>query len=294
MARAELPTRATCIPFRAVFLPNCGFTFLILPSNSVGSILGARSCCFSARKQQPKVRPTFSKSWKKTKIRQTAVFRASSLSFSCRDSTHPVCVSWAIHPLRSSRILESSFTFVPVFFFLLVFLNGKTRYVFLLFFLSPYWWLENQLLKYIFLVILVGLILLSCVIAAFKAFHLSAPILMHWHFFFNQHIFVILLFIYFWLDNRSWARRVAPSCANLPNDVLIVLLFCHAPGILSVPWRDVIPTWKSTGQKILCVYFWVRFFSFNFLYFSLRAVILSLSFIRGASYFIHTHHHFFV
>ena len=84
-----------------------------------------------------------------------------------------MCVSWAIHPLRSSRILESSFTFVSVFFFLLVFLNGKTRYVFLLFFLSPYWWLENQLLKYIFLVILVGLILLSCVIAALKAFHLS-------------------------------------------------------------------------------------------------------------------------
>ena len=180
------------------------------------------------------------------------------------------------------------------FFFLLVFLNGKTRYVFLLFFLSPYWWLENQLLKYIFLVILVGLILLSCVIAAFKAFHLSAPILMHWHFFFNQHIFVILLFIYFWLDNRSWARRVAPSCANLPNDVLIVLLFCHAPGILSVPWWDVRPTWKSTGHKILCVCFWVRFFSFNFLDFTLRAVILSLSFIRGASYFIHTHHHFLV
>jgi hypothetical protein len=40
--------------------------------------------------------------------------------------------------------------------------------------LSPYWWLENQLLKYIFFShFLVGLILLSCVIAALKAFHLS-------------------------------------------------------------------------------------------------------------------------
>lgn len=196
------------------------------------------------------------------------------------------------HPSVTVLTDESSFTFVSVFFSCWSSWMERPAMFSCFFFLSPYWWLENRLLKYIFFQSF------SCrfdiVVVRYCSVKSISPISMHWHFFFNQHIFVILLFIYFWLDNRSWARRVAPSCANLPNDVLIVLLFCHAPGILSVPWWDVIPTWKSTGHKILCVCFRVRFFSFNFLYFSLRAVILSLSFIRGASYFIHTHHHFLV
>ena len=291
MARAELPTRATCIPFRAVFLPNCGFTFLILPSNSVGSILGARSCCFSARKQQPKVRPTFSKSWKKTKIRQTAVFRAF-LPLFFWPWQHTPCVCFMGHPsvtvLTDPRI---EFYICFCFFFLAGLPEWKDPLCFLVVFSLSILVAGKPVAEIYFFS---NSCRFDIVVVRYCSVKSISPISMHWHFFFNQHIFVILLFIYFWLDNRSWARRVAPSCANLPNDVLIVLLFCHAPGILSVPWRDVIPTWKSTGQKILCVYFWVRFFSFNFLYFSLRAVILSLSFIRGASYFIHTHHHFFV
>jgi hypothetical protein len=157
VARAELPTRATCIPV------SCGFL-----STAVFVRTSIQLCWFHpsrsfSQKQQPKSDRYFSKSCNRPRI-----FVSSSFLFrSGRDSTP--CVSCA-DPLRSSRIFGSGFFVFNHFssFFSRSWssLNGRTRYLFPILVRKP-------VAEYFVSNFVVCLILLSCFILALKAFHLS-------------------------------------------------------------------------------------------------------------------------